>query len=238
MSRRSALVVAVGWLSETHRAIAASNTESVGFASLNPPYKARPRRRLHGELMEDKGKPRMSEQFQRRLAAARHRAVAEKQRAEKQAAAERQTLDQLAGLQRAALRQWHKRIFPLIKQVVETANKELRGSGMRLIVAEDYVRVIAFADIFGAPEAKWRDETRAPRPPSADQRRGRRDRDDDFARQQHVDAKTDVAREFSAAASRRCGRSIRGGDCGRASGQIGRPFRRGSFRQAALAASL
>jgi len=139
--------------SETHRAIAASNTESVGFASLNPPYKARPRRRLHGELMEDKGKPRMSEQFQRRLAAARHRAVAEKQRAEKQAAAERQTLDQLAGLQRAALRQWQKRIFPLIKQVVETANKELRGSGMRLIVAEDYVRVIAFADIFGAPEA-------------------------------------------------------------------------------------
>jgi len=36
--------------------------------------------------------------------------------------------------------------------VVETANKELRGSGTRLIVAEDYVRVIAFADIFGAPE--------------------------------------------------------------------------------------
>src|SRR5262245_22599399 len=139
--------------SETHRAIAASNTESVGFASLNPPYKARPRRRLHGELMEDKGKPRMSEQFQRRLAAARHRAVA-KQRADKKAAAERQTLDQLAGLQRAALRQWQKRIFPLIKQVVETANKELRGSGMRLIVAENYVRVIAFADIFGAPEAK------------------------------------------------------------------------------------
>src|SRR5262249_16520563 len=155
MSRRSALGVAGRMVerSETHRAIAASNTESVGFASLNPPYKARPRRRLHGKLMEDKGKPRMSEQFQRRLAAARHRAVAEKQRAEKEAAAERQTLDQLAGLQRAALRQWQKRIFPLIKQVVETANKELRGSGMRLIVAEDYVRVIAFADIFGAPEA-------------------------------------------------------------------------------------
>jgi hypothetical protein len=91
----------------------------------------------------------MTEQFQRRLAAARDRAAAEKQRAEKQAAAERQT----AGLQRAALRQWQKRIFPLIKQVVEIANKELRGSGMRLIVAEDYVRVIAFADIFGAPEA-------------------------------------------------------------------------------------
>jgi phage gp29-like protein len=68
----------------------------------------------------------MSEQFDRRLAAARDRAVAEKQRAEKQAAAERQTLDQLAGLQRAALRQWQKRIFPLIKQVVEAANKELR----------------------------------------------------------------------------------------------------------------
>jgi len=49
--------------SETHRAIAASNTESVGFASLNPPYKARPRRRLHGKLVEDRGKPRMSEQF-------------------------------------------------------------------------------------------------------------------------------------------------------------------------------
>jgi hypothetical protein len=95
----------------------------------------------------------MTEQFQRRLAAARDRAAAEKQRAEKQAAAERQTLEQLAGLQRAALRQWQKRIFPLIKQVVETANKELRGSGTRLIVAEDYVRVIAFADIFGAPEA-------------------------------------------------------------------------------------
>jgi len=77
----------------------------------------------------------MTEQFQRRLAAARDRAAAEKQRAEKQAAAERQTLEQLAGLQRAALRQWQKRIFPLIKQVVETANKELRGSGMRLIVA-------------------------------------------------------------------------------------------------------
>src|SRR5262249_52663477 len=44
-------------------------------------------------------------------------------------------------------------IFPLIKQVVETANKELRGFGMRLIAAEDYVCVIAFADIFGAPEA-------------------------------------------------------------------------------------
>ncbi len=94
----------------------------------------------------------MTEQFQRRLAAARDRAAAEKERAEKQAAVERQTMEQLAGLQRAALRQWQKRIFPLIRQVVETANKELRGSGTRLIVAEDYVRVIAFADIFGAPE--------------------------------------------------------------------------------------
>jgi hypothetical protein len=95
----------------------------------------------------------MTEQFQRRLAAARDRAVAEKQRAEKQAAAERQTLDQLAGLQRAALRQWQKRIFPLIRHVVETANKELRGSGTRLIVSEDYVRMIAFADVFSAPES-------------------------------------------------------------------------------------
>lgn len=95
----------------------------------------------------------MADQFSRRLAAARDRAVAEKERAEKRAAAERQTLEQLAGLQRAALRQWQKRIFPLIKQVVEAANKELRGSGTRLIVAEDYVRMIAFADIFGAPES-------------------------------------------------------------------------------------
>jgi len=94
----------------------------------------------------------MSEHFHRRLAAARDRAVAQKERAEKQAAAERQTVDQLAGLQRAALRQWQKRILPLIKQVVETANKELRGSGTRLIVSEDFVRMIAFADIFGAPE--------------------------------------------------------------------------------------
>ena len=95
----------------------------------------------------------MTEQFQRRLAAARDRAAAEKQRAEKQAAVERQTMEQLAGLQRAALRQWQKRIFPLIRQVVETANKELRGSGTRLALAEDYVRMIAFADIFGAPES-------------------------------------------------------------------------------------
>ena len=94
----------------------------------------------------------MTEQFQRRLAAARDRAAAEKERAEKQAAVERQTMEQLAGLQRAALRQWQKRIFPLIRQVVETANKELRGSGTRLALAEDYVRMIAFADIFGAPE--------------------------------------------------------------------------------------
>ena len=65
----------------------------------------------------------MTEQFQRRLAAARDRAAAEKERAEKQAAVERQTMEQLAGLQRAALRQWQKRIFPLIRQVVETAKK-------------------------------------------------------------------------------------------------------------------
>src|SRR5260370_39258275 len=94
----------------------------------------------------------MSEHFHRRMAAARDRAVAEKQRPEKQAAAERQTLEQLAGLQRAALRQWQKRIFPLIKEVVETANKGLRGSGTRIIVSDDYVRMIAFADIFGASE--------------------------------------------------------------------------------------
>src|SRR5260370_24816378 len=94
----------------------------------------------------------MSEHFHRRLAAARDRAVAEKQRAEKQAAAEQQTLEQLAGLQRAALRQWKNRILPLIKQAVEPANKELRGAGTRLIVSEDFVRMIAFADIFGAPE--------------------------------------------------------------------------------------
>src|SRR5262249_53302729 len=103
--------------------------------------------------MDDKGNPAMNEQFQRRLAAARDRAVAEKQWAEKQAAIEQQTLEQLAGLQRAALRQWQKRIFPLIKQVVETANKELRGSGTRLIVAEDYVRVLGVAGICGAPRA-------------------------------------------------------------------------------------
>jgi len=95
----------------------------------------------------------MTEEFQRRLAAAKNRAVTEKQRAEKAAQAERQTLDQLAGLQRAALRQWQKRIFPLVKHVVEAANQELRGSGTRLIVSEDYVRMIAFADIFGAPES-------------------------------------------------------------------------------------
>jgi hypothetical protein len=153
MSSRSSLGVAVGWVerSETHRAVAASNTESVGFASLlqgaDSPSFVRGADARRGKIAA------MTEQFQRRLAAARDRAAAEKQRAEKQAAAERQTLEQLAGLQRAALRQWQKRIFPLIKQVVETANKELRGSGMRLIVAEDYVRVIAFADIFGAPEA-------------------------------------------------------------------------------------
>src|SRR5262245_30771907 len=103
--------------------------------------------------MDDKGNHAMNEQFQRRRAAASDRAVAEKQWAEKQAAIEQQTLEQLAGLQRAALRQWQKRIFPLIKQVVEAANKELRGSGTRLIVSEDYVRMIAFADVFGAPEA-------------------------------------------------------------------------------------
>jgi hypothetical protein len=55
----------------------------------------------------------MTEQFNQRLAAARDRAVMEKQRAEKQAAAEQQTLEQLAGQQRAALRQWQKRVFPL-----------------------------------------------------------------------------------------------------------------------------
>src|SRR5260370_29861482 len=92
----------------------------------------------------------MSEHFHRRLAAARDRAVAQKERAEKQAAAERQTVDQLAGLQRAALRQWQKRILPLIKQVVETANKELRGSGTRLIVSEDFLRMMPSAAIFGA----------------------------------------------------------------------------------------
>ena len=102
--------------------------------------------------MEEGKSATMSEEFQRRLAAARERAVAGKERAEKQAAAERQTLDQLAGLQRAALRQWQKRIFPLIKQTVEAANKELRGSGTRLMISEDYVRMIAFADVFGAPE--------------------------------------------------------------------------------------
>jgi len=55
MSSGSSLGVAVGWVerSETHRAVAASNTESVGFASLNPPYKARTRRRLRGELMQE-----------------------------------------------------------------------------------------------------------------------------------------------------------------------------------------
>src|SRR5262249_2079325 len=188
--------------------------------------------------MDDKGNPAMNEQFQRRLAAARDRAVAEKQWAEKQAAIEQQTLEQLAGLQRAALRQWQKRIFPLIRQVVEAANKELQGSGTRLIVAEDYVRVIAFADIFGAPEANRRDETPAPRPASAGQRRGRRDRNDDLAREQHLDAETHAARELSAAGGRRCGRAIRGGDCGHASTQIADAFRLGPFRQAAPAASL
>src|SRR5260370_38226689 len=96
----------------------------------------------------------MSEHFYRRLAAARDRAVAEKQRAEKQAAAEQQTLEQLAGLQRAALRQGQKRILPLIKQDIETANKELRGSGKGLIGPEYFLRMIALADSFGPPETQ------------------------------------------------------------------------------------
>src|SRR5438876_115187 len=44
------------------------------------------------------------------------------------------------------------RALPLSRQVVETANRERRGAGTRLIVAEEYVRVVASADMFGAPE--------------------------------------------------------------------------------------
>jgi hypothetical protein len=105
----------------------------------------------------------MSNEFNKRLAAVRDRVTAEKQRASDQEAADREVAEQKAGLERSAADEWEKRILPLINQVVDAANKQLAGSGTRLLVATEFVRVTRggpaglpagypFAEIFGSPE--------------------------------------------------------------------------------------
>jgi hypothetical protein len=94
----------------------------------------------------------VTDEFARRLAAARDRALAKKAHAKKSAGAERETEEQRARRMRA-IEQWHRRIAPLIKEVVQSANEQMRTSGTRLVVAEDFNRVACpYVDIFGTPE--------------------------------------------------------------------------------------
>ncbi len=105
----------------------------------------------------------MSNEFDQRLAAVRDRVMAEKQRALDQETADRGVAEQKASLERSAVDEWEERILPLVNQVVDAANKQLAGSGTRLLVATEFVRVTRggpaglpagypFAEIFGSPE--------------------------------------------------------------------------------------
>jgi hypothetical protein len=105
----------------------------------------------------------MSDEFNQRLAAVRDRVMAEKQRALDQETADRGVAEQKAALERSSVDDWEKRILPLATEVVDAANTQLAGSGIRLLVTTEFVRVTKggpaglsarypFAEIFGSPE--------------------------------------------------------------------------------------
>jgi len=116
----------------------------------------------------------MSKEFDRRVAEARERALAEKQRLVDKNEAAKESAERISAAVADAIEQWDNRIVPLINQVVEAANKQLHGSGTRLVAAKNHgqliderpvaARDLPFVEIFGTPENSptIRRDTRAP----------------------------------------------------------------------------
>jgi hypothetical protein len=95
----------------------------------------------------------MTDDFERRLAAAQARGVKMGERDSAKLAAEQAAEEERDRVERATVEQWERRIVPLIQNVVDKANKGIAGSGKRLVVVQrQHDAMTPYAAIYDAPE--------------------------------------------------------------------------------------